>query len=92
MPPRSGRHHRPIVLLNLQAMADPTPTIAIALETVGDGVTEARDLRRENDQTAPNALLVMAETAGRSDMASLGSGTERHTPRSQFLFERVRPI
>jgi hypothetical protein len=73
-------------------MGEPNTAIAIAVETVGDGVTEARDLRRENDQTAPNALLVMAETAGRPDMASLGSGTERHTPRSQFLPGRVRPI
>ncbi len=91
-PPRSGRRRRSIALLNLQATAEPTTAIAIGLETVGGGVTGARDLRRANGPTAPSALLVMAETAGRLDMASLGSETERHTPRSQFLSGRVRPI
>ena len=95
LPPRSGRHHRPIVLLNLQAMADPTRTIAIELETVGDGATGVRGLRRVSDPTAPSALLVTVETAemaGRPDIASHGSGTERHILRSRFLLGRVRPI
>jgi len=79
-------------------MAEPIPTIAIAVETVEDGVIEARDLRRASDPMAPSALLVMAETAGRlemvarPDMASHGNGTERRTPRSQFLLARDRPI
>ena len=73
-------------------MAGPNTTIAIALETVEDGATGVRDLHRANDPTALSALLAMAETAGRPDMANRGSGTERHTPRSRFLFGRVRPI
>jgi hypothetical protein len=73
-------------------MAGPNTTIVIALETAGDGVTGARDLRRGKDPTVPSALPVMAETAGRPDMASRASGTERHTRRSQFLSGRVRPI
>ena len=73
-------------------MAEPNTAIAIALETVGDGVTEARDPRRENDPTVRSAMAVMDEMAGRLDMANRGSGTERHTPRSQFLPGQVRPI
>ena len=73
-------------------MAEPNTAIAIALETVGDGVTGVRDLRRANGPTALSALPVMAETAGRPDMANRGSGTEPHTPRSQFLPGQVRPI
>src|SRR5215213_3779410 len=102
--PRCGRHRRSIVLLNLQAMAEPTSTIAIAVETVEDGVTEVRDLRRANDPMAPSALPVMAETAARletagrlgtaarRDMASHDSATARLTLRSQFLPARGRPI
>jgi hypothetical protein len=73
-------------------MAEPNTAIAIALETVGDGVTGARDLRQANDPTARSAMAVMDEMAGRLDMANRGSGTERHTPRSQFLPGQVRPI
>ena len=73
-------------------MAEPNTTIAIALETAEDGVTGVRDLRRANGPMALSALPVMAETAGRPDMASQDSGTERHTPRSQFLPGQVRPI
>src|SRR5215213_7210667 len=96
--PRCGSHRRSIVLLNLQAMAEPTSIIAIAVETVEDGVTEVRDLRRANDPMAPSALPVMAETAARletaarRDMASHDSVTARPTLRSQFLPARGRPI
>ena len=53
---RQRNHRRSIVLLNRPATAEPTSTIATGHETVGDGVTGARDLHRANDQTAPSAF------------------------------------
>ena len=76
---------------NPQATAEPSSTIAIALETVGDGETVVRDLRRVNDLMAPSALPGMAEMAGRPGMASHGSGTEHHTPRNRSPHGRVHP-
>jgi hypothetical protein len=81
-----------IVLLNPSVTAAPSSVIAIALETVGDGVTGVRGLRQVNDPTVPSALAGMAEKAGRPDMASHGNGTERHMRRSQYPPGRVRPI
>jgi hypothetical protein len=77
---------------SLRATAEPTSTTAIALETVEDGETVVRDLRPANDPTALSALAGMAGTVGRPVTLNHASVTERHTPRSQFPRERVRPI
>jgi len=71
-------------------MAEPSSTIAVAPGTAADDVTGVRDLQRASDPTAPSALPLTAEmagkpeTVGRPDMASLGSGMERRTPRNRF--------
>ena len=73
-------------------MGEASLTIAIARETIGDGVTEAHDLRRANGPTVPSAMRLMVETAVKPDTANHGSEMERPTPLSRFLSGRDRPI